>query len=184
MLSSMNMFRALINRRASRSIKTWGPAEEPAWRSFINTPLLTREQIYRLESSNLKPYIVHVAPPTGSSEDLLSYYQTFLPKTAAGEESRMHFAYDFVFKGFAAYLSTEELKAMEKIPGFWLAQEPRVMTFCALGLGSNQNMGFQKRKRAITTVKGWKSMSESMRKERSQSKTQEANLAEETNSSN
>ncbi|CAI9784508.1 unnamed protein product [Fraxinus pennsylvanica] len=88
-----------------------------------------------------------------------------------GEESRMLYAYD-VINGFAAYLSPEEVKAMEKIPGFYLAKGG--------GLGSNKKMGFQKGKGVITTV----SMSESMRKARSHSKTQEANLGEETNSSN
>ncbi|CAI9784507.1 unnamed protein product [Fraxinus pennsylvanica] len=187
-LSSMNMFRTLINRRASRSIKTWGLAEAPKWmvwrRSFIDGHLLTKEQVSRLESRNLKPYIVHVAQPTGSpvDDDLLSYYHTFLPKTAAGEESRMLYAYNIAITGFAAYLSPEEVKAMEKIPGFYLAREPRAVTF--FELGSNQNMGFQKGKGLISKVKEWTSMSESMRKEWSQSKTQEANLGEETNGSN
>ncbi|CAI9784509.1 unnamed protein product [Fraxinus pennsylvanica] len=92
-LSSTNMFRTLINRRASRSIKTWGLAEAPSWmvwrRSFINHPLLTKEQVSRLESRNLKPYIVHVAQPTdlggGETERLSStnMFRTLINRRAS-----------------------------------------------------------------------------------------------------
>ncbi|CAI9784502.1 unnamed protein product [Fraxinus pennsylvanica] len=150
--SSMNMFRTLINRRARRSLKTWGLEKAPTWMVWrpslwsISHRLHTKEQASQLiseSSSNLKPYIVHVAHPTGSSNDLLSYYQTFLP-----EESRMIYSYHTVFKGFAARLSPEEVKAMEKIPGFISARVQDVVslytTHSPYFLGLNYNMGLWK----------------------------------------
>ncbi|CAI9784501.1 unnamed protein product [Fraxinus pennsylvanica] len=146
--SSMNMFRTLINRRAKRSLKTWGLEKAPTWMVWrpslwsISHRLHTKEQASQLisESSNLKPYIVHVAHPTGSSDDLLSYYQTFLP-----EESRMICSYHTVFKGFTARLSPEEVKATEKIPGFISARVQDVVslytTHSPYFLGLNYNMG-------------------------------------------
>ncbi|CAA2961728.1 Hypothetical predicted protein [Olea europaea subsp. europaea] len=78
----------------------------------------------------LLPYIVRVDPPPSSSDDLFSYYQRFLPKTTADEESRIIHAYDIIFKGFAARLSPEEVKAMEKIPGF-ISAEVSVVAYLA-----------------------------------------------------
>ncbi|CAI9755392.1 unnamed protein product [Fraxinus pennsylvanica] len=64
------------------------------------------------------------------------------------EESRMIYSYHHVFKGFAAKLSPEEVKAMEKVPGFISARPQKVVslhtTHSPSFLGLNQNMGFWK----------------------------------------
>ncbi|CAI9768259.1 unnamed protein product [Fraxinus pennsylvanica] len=109
------------------------------------------------ENSHLETYIVHVELPTNTSpalnsflNDLHSLYQTFLPTTTTNseEESRMIYSYHNVFKGFAARLSPEEVKAMEKIPGFISARVQKVVplhtTHSPNFLGLNQNMGFWK----------------------------------------
>ncbi|KAL6516810.1 hypothetical protein OROHE_018098 [Orobanche hederae] len=83
------------------------------------------------------------AHPTGASDDLLSYYQTFLP-----EESRMNYSYHTVFEGFAARLSPEEVKAMKKIPGFISARVQDVVSLYTIRshyfLGLNYNIGLWK----------------------------------------
>ncbi|XP_022858147.1 subtilisin-like protease SBT1.2 [Olea europaea var. sylvestris] len=64
------------------------------------------------------------------------------------EESRLIYSYHHVFKGFAAKLSPEEVKAMEKVPGFISARPQKVVslytTHSPKFLGLNQNMGFWK----------------------------------------
>ncbi|KAL2543817.1 Subtilisin-like protease SBT1.2 [Forsythia ovata] len=64
------------------------------------------------------------------------------------EESRMIYSYHNVFRGFAARLSPEEVKAMEKIRGFISARAQKVVplhtTHSPNFLGLNQNMGFWK----------------------------------------
>ncbi|KAL3499650.1 hypothetical protein ACH5RR_038743 [Cinchona calisaya] len=114
------------------------------------------------QQSNLETYIVHVELPdqsdsstlsttssSSSNEDLDSWYKSLLPTTLASsneEGSRMVYPYHNVFKGFAAKLSAEDVKAMEKKPGFLSARPQKVLslhtTHTPNFLGLHQNTGF------------------------------------------
>ncbi|XP_027084439.2 subtilisin-like protease [Coffea arabica] len=111
------------------------------------------------EQSNLETYIVHVEFPesdtqlsTASSsipnEDLDGWYNSFLPTVTASSNDapRMIYPYHNVFKGFAAKLSAEDIKAMEDKPGFLSARPQKVLslhtTHTPNFLGLHQNMGF------------------------------------------
>ncbi|MCD7466891.1 hypothetical protein HAX54_003970 [Datura stramonium] len=108
--------------------------------------------------SELKTYIVHVESPesqisTQSLEgDLESWYQSFLPNTIAStsasldeEAPRLVYSYRNVMKGFAARLSAEQVKEMEKKEGFISAWPERILslhtTHSPSFLGLQQNMG-------------------------------------------
>ncbi|WMV60445.1 hypothetical protein MTR67_053830 [Solanum verrucosum] len=106
-------------------------------------------------ATNLETYIVQVESPNSqisthrtSTMDLDSWYHSFLPTTIANsiEDTRMVYAYHNVIKGFAAKLSDEELKEMEKKEGFISARPQRVLslhtTHTPSFLGLQQNMGF------------------------------------------
>ncbi|KAL3497577.1 hypothetical protein ACH5RR_040309 [Cinchona calisaya] len=106
------------------------------------------------EQSNLETYIVHVEFPDAQLasaspvEDLESWYNSFLPATIASskESPRIVYSYRNVFKGFAAKLSAEDVKAMEKKPGFLYAKQQKVLplhtTHSPNFLGLSQNIGF------------------------------------------
>ncbi|XP_057811852.1 subtilisin-like protease [Salvia miltiorrhiza] len=105
--------------------------------------------------NSLQTYIVHVEAPdahlTSQSEDLESWYRSFLPATTASSsegEPRLVYSYRHVFKGFAARLSPEQVKDMEKKQGFVSARPQKSMslhtTHSPNFLGLNQNMGFWK----------------------------------------
>ncbi|XP_027079599.1 subtilisin-like protease [Coffea arabica] len=113
------------------------------------------------EQSNLETYIVHVELPesgtqlstTNSSipnEDLDSWYNSFLPTVTASSNDgpRIIYPYHNVFKGFAAKLSAEDVKAMEKMPGFVSARPQKVLslhtTHTPNFLGLHPNSGFWK----------------------------------------
>ncbi|KAL2547472.1 Subtilisin-like protease SBT1.2 [Forsythia ovata] len=106
------------------------------------------------EKSKLETYIVHVEAPDGQiftqSEDLNSWYQSFLPTITASssDNPRMIYSYNNVLKGFAARLSPDEVKEMEKKPGFVSALPEKVLslhtTHSPNFLGLNQNMGIWK----------------------------------------
>ncbi|CAA3010292.1 Hypothetical predicted protein [Olea europaea subsp. europaea] len=167
MISYKNLLQMWIDKR--RSIEM---AKPPTWRNWRRRS--------PSEPSNLIPYIVRVEPPPSSSDDLLSYYQTFVPKTTGDEGSRIIHAYDIIFKGFAAKLSPEEVKAMEKIPGFISARVSGVAHLCSTH--STQNMGLLKDSNYGKGVimSGWKSKWENG----AQIKTEEENRGgEESNSS-
>ncbi|KAG8374821.1 hypothetical protein BUALT_Bualt10G0035400 [Buddleja alternifolia] len=96
-------------------------------------------------------YIVHVEGPNGpftQSEDLLTWYNSFLPTitAASNERSRIVYSYRTVFKGFAAKLSPHEVKAMENKEGFISARPEKKLslhtTHSPNFLGLNQNTGF------------------------------------------
>ncbi|XP_060214992.1 subtilisin-like protease [Lycium barbarum] len=107
--------------------------------------------------SDIETYIVHVESPQSqisaqsSSMDLESYYLSFLPKTttisSSGNEepASMIYSYHNVMKGFAARLTTSQVKEMEKKPGFVSAQPQRILslhtTHTPSFLGLQQNMG-------------------------------------------
>ncbi|EYU39030.1 hypothetical protein MIMGU_mgv1a020806mg [Erythranthe guttata] len=100
-------------------------------------------------------YIVHVEGPTEQfttqSEDLGSWYGSFLPTTTTSSnerESRIVYSYRMVFKGFAANLSPEEVKEMEMKEGFVSARpeikQPLHTTHSPGFLGLNRDTGFWK----------------------------------------
>ncbi|KAL7160252.1 hypothetical protein ABFS83_01G081200 [Erythranthe nasuta] len=100
-------------------------------------------------------YIVHVEGPTEQfttqSEELDSWYGSFLPTTTTSSnerESRIVYSYRTVFKGFAANLSPEEVKDMEKKEGFVSARPeiklPLHTTHSPGFLGLNRETGFWK----------------------------------------
>lgn len=106
------------------------------------------------EESKLETYIVRVEAPDTQiftqSEDLKSWYHSFLPTITASssENPRIIYSYNNVLKGFAAKLSPQEVKEMEKKAGFVSAQPEKVLplhtTHTPKFLGLNQNMGFWK----------------------------------------
>ncbi|KAL0296060.1 UNVERIFIED_CONTAM: Subtilisin-like protease SBT1.7 [Sesamum radiatum] len=102
---------------------------------------------------SLETYIVHVDLPgsrilSDQSHDLESWYESFLPTTIARsiETPRMVYSFRNVFPGFAAKLTSEEVKAMEKKTGFISARPQQVLplhtTHTPNFLGLHQNMGF------------------------------------------
>ncbi|KAK6781451.1 hypothetical protein RDI58_019247 [Solanum bulbocastanum] len=105
--------------------------------------------------SDLVTYIVQVESPesqisTQSSRvDLESWYNSFLPKTIAtagtDEKPQLIYSYQNVMKGFAARLSAEQVKEMEKKPGFISAWPHRILslhtTHTPSFLGLQQNIG-------------------------------------------
>ncbi|PIM97197.1 Cucumisin [Handroanthus impetiginosus] len=110
-----------------------------------------------LNESTLETYIVQVDAPDGLFTQLElearlgRWYDSFLPAVTAGDSNegkRMIYSYRNVFKGFAARLSAEEVKAMEKKMGFVSARPERKLslhtTHSPNFLGLNQNMGFWK----------------------------------------
>ncbi|KAK4422725.1 Subtilisin-like protease SBT1.7 [Sesamum alatum] len=116
--------------------------------------VLNFHAIVRSEESNLETYIVHVQLPPGPSlsaltDDLQSWYQSFLPTTLSSSSAdgpHIVYSYHNVFKGFAARISLEQVKAMEKKPGFVSARPQKTLplhtTHSPNFLGLNQNMGF------------------------------------------
>ncbi|MCD7466882.1 hypothetical protein HAX54_003961 [Datura stramonium] len=103
-------------------------------------------------SSPVHTYLVHVNKPDAqvlaNSVDLESYYNTFLPEELAGNEvsSRIIHSYHHVAMGFAARLSAEEVKEMQKKDGFVSARVEKILalhtTHTPNFLGLYQNMGF------------------------------------------
>ncbi|WMV43756.1 hypothetical protein MTR67_037141 [Solanum verrucosum] len=121
---------------------------------FCSFPWLTIQ-------SGLETYIVHVESPESlistqsSLTDLDSYYLSFLPKTTTAisssgneEAATMIYSYHNVMKGFAARLTAEQVKEMEKKHGFVSAQKQRVLsldtTHTPSFLGLQQNLGVWK----------------------------------------
>ncbi|KAL1547541.1 subtilisin-like protease [Salvia divinorum] len=105
--------------------------------------------------SSLQTYIVHVEPPDAQimsqPEELESWYRSFLPAatTSSGEdEARLVYSYRHVFKGFAARLSPDQVKEMEKKRGLVSARPQKSMslhtTHSPNFLGLNPNKGLWK----------------------------------------
>ncbi|KAL3499447.1 hypothetical protein ACH5RR_038540 [Cinchona calisaya] len=103
---------------------------------------------------DLETYIVHVQKPEtqilSDLESLEGYYNTFLPAITANtnEEPRMVYSYHNVFTGFAARLSSDEVKALEEMEGFVSARPQKVVSLHTTHspdfLGLHQNFGFWK----------------------------------------
>ncbi|PHT39609.1 hypothetical protein CQW23_18463 [Capsicum baccatum] len=108
--------------------------------------------------SELKTYIVHVESPQSristqllADQDVESWYRSFLPNTVASTSSndqqvpRLVYSYRNVMKGFSARLSAEEVKEMERKPGFIDAWPERILslntTHSPSFLGLQQNFG-------------------------------------------
>ncbi|CAK9135934.1 unnamed protein product [Ilex paraguariensis] len=83
-----------------------------------------------------------------NSEDLESWYQSFLPATTTSSNETPHIIYSYrnVATGFAARLSPEDVKAMEKKDGFLAARPQELLslhtTHTPNFLGLHQNLGF------------------------------------------
>ncbi|WMV52164.1 hypothetical protein MTR67_045549 [Solanum verrucosum] len=97
--------------------------------------------------SDLETYIVHLEFPDqlfSNSKDLLLWHQSFLP-TNSNNSSRILYSYRHVFNGFAATLSSDEVREMEKKPGFVSARPQRIFqlhtTHTPSFLGLHQNVG-------------------------------------------
>ncbi|XP_049400013.1 subtilisin-like protease [Solanum stenotomum] len=97
--------------------------------------------------SDLETYIVHLEFPDqlfSNSKDLLLWHQSFLP-TNSNHSSRILYSYRHVFNGFAATLSSDEVREMEKKPGFVSARPQRLFqlltTHTPSFLGLHQNVG-------------------------------------------
>ncbi|KAG5582745.1 hypothetical protein H5410_053372 [Solanum commersonii] len=97
--------------------------------------------------SDLETYIVHLEFPDqlfSNSKDLLLWHQSFLP-TNSNHSSRILYSYRHVFNGFAATLSSDEVREMEKKPGFVSAHPQRIFqlhtTHTPSFLGLHQNVG-------------------------------------------
>ncbi|CAI0414069.1 unnamed protein product [Linum tenue] len=106
------------------------------------------------QESDLQTYIVFVDEPaegltisTESNDDLLSWYNSFLPTTTLSsnnQEERMVHSYRKVATGFAAKLTPREAKAMEGKEGFISARVERSVplhtTHSPNFLGLQQNL--------------------------------------------
>ncbi|KAJ1419165.1 Peptidase S8/S53 domain [Sesbania bispinosa] len=105
-------------------------------------------------TSSLKTYIIHVKRPEGKifteSEDLESWYHSFMPPTvmSSKEQPRLIYSYRNVLSGFAARLTQEELRAVEKKNGFISAHPEKMLyqqtTHTPKFLGLQQKMGLWK----------------------------------------
>ncbi|GMP96088.1 hypothetical protein CsSME_00044889 [Camellia sinensis var. sinensis] len=95
----------------------------------------------------LETYIVHVNSLearvfSSDPKEIENWHQLFLPSS-----SRLVYSYRNVITGFAARLSPEEAKAMEKIDGFMSAQPQRLLSLHTthspgfMGLNLQQNSG-------------------------------------------
>ncbi|KAK1356630.1 subtilisin-like protease SBT1.7 [Heracleum sosnowskyi] len=103
---------------------------------------------------SLRTYIVHVHIPDNTVlsalENLNNYYHSFLPQTLSSldQQSRMVHTYRKVVTGFAARLSLEEAKEIEKKPGVLAIRPQNVYalhtTHTPNFLGLHQNFGFWK----------------------------------------
>ncbi|KAL9177800.1 hypothetical protein ABFS82_01G082500 [Erythranthe guttata] len=116
---------------------------------ILNLHLLPTFADDTTNSSTLETYIIHVDGNLGlfdRFENLESWYTSFLPTSNSNSRGRIVYSYRKVFKGFAARLSADEVKAMENHPAFISARPERKLdkhtTHSPNFLGLNQNMGF------------------------------------------
>lgn len=88
---------------------------------MFHVSLAQEGEVASLSQNNLQTNIVYVHKPEGlhsmQSESLHRWYQSLLPVTTASTEhqqQRLLYSYRHVVTGFAARLTAEEVKAMEK----------------------------------------------------------------------
>lgn len=88
---------------------------------MFHVSLAQEGEVASLSQNNLQTYIVYVHKPEGlhsmQSESLHRWYQSLLPVTTASTEHQQQqllYSYRHVVTGFAARLTAEEVKAMEK----------------------------------------------------------------------
>ncbi|XP_038725587.1 subtilisin-like protease [Tripterygium wilfordii] len=101
--------------------------------SFSQAIISNHRDAFSNDEGSLKTYIVKVKKPEGEeeasvqSENLDSWYNSFLPVTDSSlhEQQRMVYSYRHVATGFAAKLTADEVKDMEKKDGFVSAQPQR-----------------------------------------------------------
>ncbi|KAJ7944837.1 Subtilisin-like protease [Quillaja saponaria] len=102
------------------------------------------------EESNLQTYIVYVKKPkvgiTAQTEDLDSWYHSFLPATtASSNHKRLIHSYRNVVHGFAAKLTADEAKALKEKEGFLSAWPEKILplhtTHTPNFLGLHQGLG-------------------------------------------
>ncbi|MCD7466886.1 Subtilisin-like protease 4 [Datura stramonium] len=124
---------------------------------FSFTTNATKHPVYQRPNeeaqSNSQVYIVHCEFPDGDRatryQDLDSWYLSFLPATTSDstrEAPRLIYSYSNVLTGFAAKLSPDDLKEMEKMDGFVSARPEGLLdlytTHSVNFMGLQQNMGF------------------------------------------
>ncbi|KAK7389239.1 hypothetical protein VNO78_24077 [Psophocarpus tetragonolobus] len=105
-------------------------------------------------ASSSKTYIIHVKGPQdmtlAESEDLESWYHSFMPATimSSEEQPRIIYSYRNVMSGFAARLTKEEMRAVNKKDGFISARPERILhpqtTHTPKFLGLQQETGLWK----------------------------------------
>ncbi|KAH0699589.1 hypothetical protein KY284_013804 [Solanum tuberosum] len=101
--------------------------------------------------NDLETYIVQLELPDdfvfSDSKDLYLWHQSFLPTTSANSDlsSCIIYSYRHVYNGFAAMLSSDEVKMMQNQPGFVSARPQRVLqlhtTHSPSFLGLHKNVG-------------------------------------------
>ncbi|XP_023747188.1 subtilisin-like protease [Lactuca sativa] len=116
--------------------------------------VLTFTNIFDTTSANSNQadtYIVHLDSPNSivfaKPEEREKWYNSYLSESSTGSDEKpsMIHAYHNVFTGFAAKLSTDQVKAMENMDGFISARRERVYklhtTHTPRFLGLHQNLG-------------------------------------------
>ncbi|KAL7594348.1 hypothetical protein Lser_V15G30687 [Lactuca serriola] len=116
--------------------------------------ILTFTNIFDTTSANSNQadtYIVHLDSPNSimfaKPEEREKWYNSYLSESSTGSDEKpsMIHAYHNVFTGFAAKLSTDQVKAMENMDGFVSARRERVYklhtTHTPRFLGLHQNLG-------------------------------------------
>ncbi|CAI9291423.1 unnamed protein product [Lactuca saligna] len=104
-----------------------------------------------VSANQVDTYIVHLDSPNSivfaKPEEREKWYNSYLSESSTGSDEKpsMIHAYHNVFTGFAAKLSTDQVKAMENMDGFISARHERVYklhtTHTPRFLGLHQNLG-------------------------------------------
>ncbi|XP_047950216.1 subtilisin-like protease [Salvia hispanica] len=114
---------------------------------MLNFHMIIRTLDATSDEISLETYIIHV-DHEAKPEDLDNLYKSLLSTTTTTDDHRRRLTYSYrnVFRGFAARLSPDEVKAMETKPGFVSARLQRKIslhtTHSPNFLGLNRNTGF------------------------------------------